>query len=268
MPVLEWDTPGNRTFETGVDRAVLYHEDGSATPWNGVTAVTARPTSVVTPVFYDGVKVGDSITTSSFTGALRAITYPDEFLYYEGEQDLVSGVTLGEQRPKPFNFSYRTKIGSDLDGDATKHKIHVLYNVIAVPSDKVYASMSITPTITEFEWTLTTSQYKTTRNGPTAHFIFDERKTNATLWGILEYRLYGGSPSDAYANLPTFEEMLEIVEGYYTFEVIDNKDGTWTAKTNVEGYIYMTDEAETEFRIANANAEYLSADEYSITDIR
>ena len=42
MPVLKWDQVGDRVFERGVERGVLYLPDNSAVPWNGLTAVSEQ----------------------------------------------------------------------------------------------------------------------------------------------------------------------------------------------------------------------------------
>ena len=36
-PIVKWDTIGERRFETGVDRGVLYPTSGMGVPWNGLT---------------------------------------------------------------------------------------------------------------------------------------------------------------------------------------------------------------------------------------
>jgi len=56
MPVLVWDKIGDKTFETGLDKGVLYLPDGSAVPWNGLTAVTEHLTESTETVYYDGQK--------------------------------------------------------------------------------------------------------------------------------------------------------------------------------------------------------------------
>ena len=41
MGKLEWDKIGERRYETGVDRVVLYKNNGnSAYAWNGITGIT------------------------------------------------------------------------------------------------------------------------------------------------------------------------------------------------------------------------------------
>jgi len=79
MTAIAWDGVGQRYFETGLDRGVLYLEDGSGVPWNGLTAVDEKVTGAqASPVYWDGVKIDDVISVGDFSATLKAITYPEE----------------------------------------------------------------------------------------------------------------------------------------------------------------------------------------------
>ena len=62
MAVLTWDNVGERTYETGVDRGVLYipnvngvYDNGVA--WNGLTSVSESPTGAEANAMYaDNIK--------------------------------------------------------------------------------------------------------------------------------------------------------------------------------------------------------------------
>lgn len=61
MPRLEWDKSGERLFETGVDRTVLYPAVNGAYPkgvaWNGITAVNENPSGAEpTALYADNIK--------------------------------------------------------------------------------------------------------------------------------------------------------------------------------------------------------------------
>lgn len=49
MPGLVWDRVGDRTYESGLDRGVLYLPDGSAVPWNGLTSIVENFDRKLTP---------------------------------------------------------------------------------------------------------------------------------------------------------------------------------------------------------------------------
>src|SRR5436305_13055332 len=90
MPPLQWDQVGDRLYETGVDRGVLYTLDGSGAyatgvVWNGLTTVTEKPTGAgATPQFADNIKYLNLIAAESFGATLQAFTYPDEFAECDG----------------------------------------------------------------------------------------------------------------------------------------------------------------------------------------
>ena len=264
MPVLQWDAAGDRIYESGLDHGVLYLEDGSAVPWNGLTAVTESFDKTTSPIYFDGSKVNDLVTLGDFQASLKAITYPDEFLRFEGIGNALEGVQFSDQKPKTFALSYRTQIGSDVEASGEGYKIHVLYNVTAIPSNKDYASFSSDPTLTEFEWTITAVPEEVPGFRPTAHIIFDSRYIDPDLLADIELLLYGGVTANA--ALPAFADLIELLFGFYRVEIVDNKDGTWTANTIFEGYISML--SEEEFQIDNVDATYLDADTYEISSTR
>ena len=88
MTALDWDVVGQRFFETGVDRGVLYLPDGRGVPWNGLTGVVEEFADYETSARYlDGVKYLDDVPFTDFSGTLTALTYPDEFMDLEGTMD-------------------------------------------------------------------------------------------------------------------------------------------------------------------------------------
>ena len=264
MPKLKWDQIGDRVFEQGVSHGVLYLPDGSAVPWNGLTSVSEQSGRSTEPLYFDGVKFEDFVSLGDFSGMLSAITYPDEFLELEGYGEVNSGVFVGDQEPKLFGLSYRTRIGSDVDTDATDYKLHLIYNVTAIPSDKNYATMTLETTLTEFEWTITAVPQEVPGFRPTAHFVFDSRYADPDLLADVELALYGGETANP--QLPAFADMVEIITTFFRVEIIDNKDGTWTAVSKFPGYISML--SATEFQLDNVDAEFIDADTYQITDTR
>lgn len=261
MAKINWDQAGSRTYEGGVDRGVLYQTDGLGVPWNGLTDVSEINKKTVESIYYDGVKVNDLVKLGDYTGTLKAITYPDEFLEYEGYGRMVRGVYIGEQQPKTFGLSYRTKVGSDVDNNAG-YKIHILYNVTATPSTKNYSTISDSTDLTDFQWNLTAVPEYVDGWRPSAHIVVDSRYTDAKLFSDIELVLYGGETADA--TLPAFDDLMEMIQAFFLVEIVDNNDGTWTAYSDYDGYINMV--TEDEFRLDNVNAVYLDAETYELSD--
>ncbi|MET0786819.1 MAG: hypothetical protein ABWY25_08950 [Paenisporosarcina sp.] len=84
MAILEWDKVGDRTYETGLDRGVLYLSDGKVVPWNGLTSIVEKFDKNVNSVYYDGTKISDLLSLGDFEASLKAITNPDEFINIDG----------------------------------------------------------------------------------------------------------------------------------------------------------------------------------------
>src|SRR4051794_35793639 len=115
MRALEWDKVGERFFETGVDRGVLYPPAGDAVTWNGLTGITENTTGEVKSFWLDGVKYLDHFVPGAYSAKLEAFTYPDILDELTGTKAYAPGVFLHDQRARGFSLSYRTGVGNDLN---------------------------------------------------------------------------------------------------------------------------------------------------------
>ena len=128
---LKWDQVGERSYETGVSKGVLYPQVNGAYPkgvaWNGLTGVTESPSGAeASPLYADNIKYLNLLSAEEFGATVEAFTYPDEFAECNGEKTLAEGVTVGQQKRAPFGMSYQTKVGNDTDPEAG-YKIHLIY---------------------------------------------------------------------------------------------------------------------------------------------
>jgi len=266
MTVLEWDKAGERIYQTGVDRGVLYLKDGRVVPWNGLTSVEDGTNAELKSYFLDGVKILDHVTPGDFVGKLSAFTYPDEFDEVIGAPQIAPGLTFYEQRPKSFNLSWRTRIGNDLDEDLG-YKIHLLYNVMATPDSHTYQSIQENIEAPEFGWSLSGIPPIGTIDGirPTAHVSIDSRNAREDLLAQVEEILYGSESSEP--RFPTILELRLIFCEVGGLFIIDNGDGTWTALDPSDDFVTMLD-SET-FQIEHADATFTDPPlntTYTITD--
>lgn len=259
MTKLLWDQVGYRFYETGIDHGVLYLEDGSAVPWNGLVSVQeVFGDDTTTPYYVDGIKFNDSQTTGDFAATLKAITFPEEFQAYEGIYESSTGLYVDGQANKLFNLSYRTLIGSDMDGDAG-YKIHILYGLIAIPEPPTYTTIAEKPSILQFSWKLVGTPQDADRFRPTSHVIVDSRYTNPYLLAPIEEMLYGSDAKDAL--LPTLSDLVYYVDQWDLIEITDNHDGTWGAVGPDEMVVLLDD---TTFQISNIDVEWLDTNTYKI----
>lgn len=207
MSKLVWDKTGERFYETGVKKGVLYVQEAGAYPkgvaWNGLTAVTESPSGAeATPLYADDIKYLNLMSAEEFGGTIEAYTYPDEFKACNGEADLVEGVSIGQQTRKTFGMCYRTTIGNDTDGNDHGYKLHLVYGALASVSEKAYATINDSPEAITFSWEFTTTPVEVTGNKPTAIVTIDSTKVDATKLAALEAVLYGSESEEARLPLP------------------------------------------------------------------
>lgn len=262
MTRLIWDQVGRRTYEGGLDRGVIYSQDGRVIPWNGLVSVVENFNNSVTPVYFDGQKITNFTTPGTFSATINAITYPDILPELEGLGSINSAVFVSDQRPTPFHLSYRTHIGNDIEDRDVGYKIHILYNVTAIPAQRTYQTFNSSPSLVNFSWDITAVPEELPGLLPSAHLIIDASKLESSLLEQVETIIYGGDVNNPY--LPSLSEMFELINSWFKVQIIDNDDGTWTATTNYDGYITFLDDGK--FRIDGVTATYLDANTYIISD--
>lgn len=200
MSKLVWDAAGTRLFETGVSQGVLYpmgtgakagtYPEGVA--WNGLTAVTESPSGAeLTDLYADDIKYASLRSAETFGGTIEAYTYPEEFAACDGSVAAATGVYVGQQGRSPFGFVYKTKLGSDIDPDGTKYKLHLVYGATASPSEKSYNSVNDSPDANTFSWEFATVPVTVTGHKPTSVIVIDSSKADATKLAALEKTLFG-----------------------------------------------------------------------------
>ena len=196
MSKIVWDKTGERLYETGVDRGVLYVQSNGTyskgVAWNGLTAVTESPSGAeATPLYADNIKYLNLMSAEEFGCTIEAYTYPEEFAECDGSAELAAGVTIGQQARKPFGLSYRTKIGNDAAGNEFGYKLHLIYGCLAAPSEKAYTSINDSPEATTFSWEVSTTPVSVDDHSPTASITIDSTKVEPTKLAALEEILYG-----------------------------------------------------------------------------
>lgn len=261
MTALQWDQVGERLYEAGIDRGVLYLSDGRVIPWNGLTGIDDSTSRDVQPYYLDGVKFLERHIQGDFAATLKAFTYPNEFNEVLGVMEVHLGLNYYGQRPQIFNLAYRTRVGNDVDGDDHGYKIHILYSVMAVPSPQSFSSLSDSSQPTEFSWELTSIPSATPGYPPTTHITIDSTNTDPLRLKAMEDLLYGTNTGEP--RLPAIDELTSLFDKYNSLVITDNGDGTWTAVDLVDNYITMLDA--TTFQIDNADATFIDADTYTLS---
>lgn len=215
MAKLVWDKTGERFYETGVKKGVLYPQAAGGTypkgvPWNGLTAVTESPSGAEpTPLYADDIKYLNLMSVEEFGATVEAYTSPDEFAECDGRASIAKGVSIGQQKRKAFGMSYVTTLGNDVDGNSHAYQIHIIYGALAAPSEKAYASINDSPEAMTLSWELSTTPVEVPGFEPTASVTIDSRNVDPTKLAALEAVLYGSESDEARLPLPA--EIITLV---------------------------------------------------------
>ena len=184
MSKLKWDQTGERFYETGVDRGVLFVWDptlntnkggyGEGVAWNGLSNVNESPSGgEASDIFADNIKYLSLLSTETYGATIEAYMYPDEFGVCNGEKSLIKGATVGQQDRRMFGFAFRTLIGNDTEGTNKGYKITLVYGCKATPSEKSHATVNESPEAATLSWTINTTPVEVpdqTINGQTVTF--------------------------------------------------------------------------------------------------
>ena len=212
---ITWDKSGERYYETGAKRGVLYVMDkgayGNGVAWNGLTAVTESPSGAeASPMYADDIKYLNLYSAEEFAATVEAYTYPDEFAECDGSAEIAPGVTIGQQKRKTFGMCYTTVLGNDTDGNDHGYKIHIIYGANAAPSEKAYATINDSPEAITFSWELSTTPVEVAGHKPTASLTIDSTKTTPEKMKAIEDILYGTESQEPRLPLPS--EIAEVLK--------------------------------------------------------
>lgn len=224
MSRIVWDKTGERYYETGCDRGVLYPQGAGGTypegvAWNGLTNVTESPEGAEpTDLYADNIKYGSIRSAETFGGTIEAYTYPEEFNACDGNVSVAEGVYIGQQTRVPFGLCYRTMIGNDTaDESDDGYKLHLVYGATASPSEKTRDTINDSPEATAFSWEFDTTPVNVTGHKPTATLEIDSRTADAGKLAALEDILYGkdagpaGVPAAVEPRLPLPDEIITLM---------------------------------------------------------
>lgn len=216
---LEWDKSGERLYETGIEKGVLYpisngqYQSGVA--WNGLTAFTESPSGAEnTDLYADNIKYLSMQSAETFGGTIEAYMYPDEFAECDGSANVAAGVTIGQQTRKGFGFCYRTKVGNDTDGNEYGDKIHIVYGCKCSPCEKNYQTINDSPDAITFSWEVNSTPVNVTNYKPTSCLVIDTTKISEAALTAIEDALYGKNGEEAAATDPKIlmpDEVIAII---------------------------------------------------------
>lgn len=207
MAVLTWDQTGEKLYETGVQKGVLYPMDGAVygkgVAWNGLTAVNETPSGAEsTKLYADDIKYLDIRSAEEFGATIEAYSSPDEFDACDGTAELADGVNIGQQNRKGFGFCYRSTIGNDTEYNNYGYKIHIIYGLTAAPSERSYSSVNDSPETATLSWEVSSTPVSVAGFKPTSIVTINSKKINPQALKEIEDALYGTESVEPKILLP------------------------------------------------------------------
>lgn len=228
-----------KIYEIGVKNGVLYKPDTTGkyiggVPWNGLTAVNESPSGAEeTELYADDIKYAGMRSAEKYGATIECYTYPDEFDECNGAASLLPGVKIGQQKRKPFGFSYRTGLGNDTEGDDYGYILHLVYGATASPSEKSHASKNESPDAATLSFEISTTpipvKIDETEYKPSATIELNSTILGVDKMKLIEDILYGTESSEPRMPLP--DEIYDILnikssEKKITSLKINNVNGT------------------------------------------
>jgi hypothetical protein len=220
MVKLAWDQTGERTYETGTSKGVLFVQDTTTggyktgVAWNGLQSVKKSPDGAEeTAIYADNMKYLSLFSAENLKGSIDAYTYPDEFEACDGSSEVNPGVFVGQQNRVPFGLAYTTIVGNDTKGNAYGEKIHLIYNAKVSPAERAYETVNDTPNALSMSWNYTTTpvDLSDVNLDPAAGIVIDKSKVSASAWAALTDKLYGTAAAEP--TLPTIQEVITMTAG-------------------------------------------------------
>ena len=213
MAKLNWGAAGQRFYETGVDRGVLYPNGGPGVAWNGLISVNESPKGGDSKSYYlDGVKYLNLAEAEEYSATIEAYTYPAEFEVCDGTAMHRKGMLVTQQPRQRFGLSYRTMVGNDIEGTDKGYKIHLVYNALAAPTSRSYGTTTNAMEAMTFTWDLTTTPVFLLGQKPSSHIVLDTATAPSELITQVENLLYGTAISAP--RLPTPTELVLLFDNY------------------------------------------------------
>ena len=223
MAALVWDETGNKFYETGTDRGVLFTYNTTEKEYN-------------TGVAWDGLRSFNESPSGAeeFEFTIGAYTSPIEFDECDGTVEIANGAYATQQTRKMFGFAVRTLVGNDTDGTDYGYKIHLCYGATASPTSRDHSSVNDLPEAEELSWECKTTPVPVPGGKPTAHLIIRSWETSDEALAAIEAYIYGGENTEPKLPLPAkVKELIDEADGLIKTDTFTG-DGTTTEFTLTE----------------------------------
>ena len=216
MAALVWDETGDKLYETGTDRGVLYPYDtankgyGNGVAWDGLRSFNESPSGAEeTALYANNDKYGSLRSAEQFDYTLGAYTSPVEFDECDGTVEIAKGAYATQQNRKMFGFSVRTLVGNDTEGTNFGYKIHFCYGSTAAPTSRDHSTTNDSPEAEELSWECKTTPVPVPGFKKCAHLVIRSWTISEEALAALEAYIYGDATHDARLPLPA--DVIRII---------------------------------------------------------
>jgi len=217
-PKLTWDQAGQRIYETGTSKGVLFVQDTTGATkegvaWNGLVSVKkSNDGAEETPLYANNSKYLSLMSAENLKGSIDAYTYPDEFEQCDGSAAVHPGVYVGQQIRVPFGLVYSTIVGNDTQGNAYGEKLHFIYNAKVSPSERSYETVNEDPTAITFSWEFSTTPIDLSDIGleASAGIVVSKTEVGEAAFKALQDIVYGSEATPS--RMPTIQEVITLTE--------------------------------------------------------
>lgn len=192
MTTLVWGLQEDKAYEAGIDRGVLFLSGSPGVVWNGLTSISYTEETKQEPIYYSGRKIHDVVNLGELTGVLKAYSAPDSFRSCCGQSSMQPGVYARDQRIVRFGFSYRSMINNE------DYRLHILYNLTAIPGERSYTTVSDSATPVEFSWEIKSTPIELAGHRPASAIAIDSRTASPAALHVIEETLYGTDISEPF----------------------------------------------------------------------
>lgn len=240
---------------------------GTAFPWNGITGFDESGNGDSSIHYIDGRVYLADVDPTDFSGKLTAYSWPDQFSEALGFPEAADGLYVDNQKPKQFDFSYRSLIGSGSTGDMFGYQIHLVYKAMASFSGRSRKTINNNSDPIDFGFDLVCTPVALPQYRPSAHYVIDTRHLAKATVDQLEGILYGDATHAP--RMPTPTELFDILNFgdaitfvKFTHPVLGE---CWTASGSLENVHYTGPDT---FEILNVNGSWINepAGQYQLQD--
>lgn len=218
MVKLVWDQAGERLYETGTSKGVLFPQDKTGAyekgvAWNGLVSVKkSNDGAEETPLYANNLKYLSLMSPENLKGSIDAFTYPTEFEACDGSATVKPGVYIGQQNRKPFGLAYQTIVGNDTQGNDFGEKLHIVYNAKVAPSERAFETVNEDPNAITFSWEYSTTpvDLSALNLAASAGITLDKNEIGTAAWNALIKLLHGDTTTEP--KLPSIPEIIDLVE--------------------------------------------------------